>query len=385
MSKIWDELLQQFLKVSLIKKELLVANFELTARCNLQCKMCYVCRPANDKLAKDKELTTAQWIRLAEEARDAGLLFLTLTGGEVFLRKDFKTIYEKLTRLGFIIKIYTNGTLMTRDIINWLATIPPKEVSITLYGTSRDTYQKVTGYAEGFDKTVQAIDTLHAKGIRTEIKTTVIHGNMHEYKQFIDFAGQRESRIGVVNYVSPRREGCHSDPLGNRLSPQELFQYERIITKYHQQVSVEKDEIFPIIRNNNDDLAKKDDELLKKIDPTDAFRCLGGKSAAWVTWDGRLISCALMEIPETNPLEKGFLAAWEELKHKCTLIPVSKECRECQYQSYCDYCPAKLYKETGYYDQPAPYLCELARSRAEYAVQFGNQKIKELEYNSNVV
>lgn len=367
MSKKWDELLQQFIKVSLKKQELLVANFELTARCNLQCKMCYVCRPANDKLAKDKELTTAQWIRIAEEARDAGLLFLTLTGGEVFLREDFKTIYEKCTKLGFIIKIYTNGTLMTPDIINWLATMPPKEVSITLYGTSRETYQKVTGNAEGFDKTVQSIDNLHAKGIQTETKTTVIHGNMHEYKQFVDFTVQRESRVGVVNYVSPRREGCHSDPLGNRLSPQELFNYERKISEYHRLVSMEKDEIFPIIRNNDNN------ELLNKIVPTDAFKCLGGKCAAWFTWDGRLTPCGLLEIPETNPQEKGFLAAWEELKHKCTLIPVSKKCRECQYQSYCDYCPAKLYRETGYFDQPAPYLCELARSRAENAVRVGNK------------
>jgi len=366
VSKKWDELIQQFLKVSLKKKEVIVSNFELTARCNLQCKMCYVCRPANDKLAKDKELTTAQWIRLAEEARDAGLLFLTLTGGEVFLREDFRIIYEKLTKLGFIIKIYTNGTLMTPDIINWLATMPPKEVSITLYGTSRETYQKVTGNAEGFDKAVQAIDTLRAKGIQTEIKTTVIHANMHEYKQLIDFAEQRESRLGVVNYVSPRREGCHSDPLGNRLSPQELFQYERKITEYHQQVNAEADEIFSIISRGDED------HPLSKVDSTDAFKCSAGKCGVWVTWEGHLTTCGLLETPESNPAEKGFLAAWEEIKHKCTLIPVSKECRECQYQAYCDYCPAKLYRETGHYDQPAPYLCELARLRTECAVQLGN-------------
>lgn len=367
MLKKWADLIQQFLKVTLDKKEILVANFELTARCNLQCKMCYVCRPANDKLAQDRELSSAQWVRISEEARDAGLLFVTLTGGEVFLRKDFKTIYEKLMKLGFIIKIYTNGTLITPEIINWLATMPPKEVSITLYGTSRETYQKVTGYAKGFDKAVQAIDGLREKGISTEIKTTVIHGNMHEYKQFIDFAEQRESHLGVVNYVSPRREGCHSDPLGNRLSPQELFQYERNISDYHQQVSGKADEIFPAIRNQNY-------ELLKRIDSIDAFRCLGGKCAAWFTWDGQLIPCGLLEITENNLLEKGFVAAWEELKHKCSLIPVSKECRECQYQAYCDYCPAKLYRETGYYDHTAPYLCEVALSRAEYAAQITQLK-----------
>lgn len=369
MSQKWADLKQQFLKFSLNNKELLVANFELTARCNLQCKMCYVCRPANDKATKDKELTTDQWIRIAEEARDAGLLFLTLTGGEVFLREDFKTIYEKLAKLGFIIKIYTNGTLMTPDIIDWLATMPPKEVSITLYGTSRETYRKVTGNAGGFDKAVQAIDALQKKGIRTEIKTTVVKGNMDEYKQFVDFAEKRKTRIGVVNYVSPRREGCHTDPLGNRLSPQELFRYERDITDYHQQVNAEQGEIFPVRRrsDNTDDM-EVTDELLEEFVPDDAFRCLAGKCGAWLTWDGRLTTCGLLEIPEANPLENGFMSAWEDIKRKCLLIPVCKECLECQNRSYCDYCPAKLYRETGHYDKPAPYLCELARRRAEYAL-----------------
>ena len=74
------------------KRELLSASFELTSRCNLQCKMCYVCQPANEAQAKAKELTSAQWIRLGEEARDAGLLYITFTGGEVFIRDDFKLI-----------------------------------------------------------------------------------------------------------------------------------------------------------------------------------------------------------------------------------------------------------------------------------------------------
>lgn len=364
MSQKWDELIEQFVKVSMEKKQVIVSNFELTARCNLQCKMCYVCRPANDKLAENKELTTAQWIRLAEEARDAGLLFLTLTGGEVFLREDFKKIYEKLTKLGLIMKIYTNGTLLTSEIINWLATMPPKEVSITLYGTSRETYQKVTGYAEGFDKVVRAIDGLQAKGIQTEIKTTVIQGNRYDYKQLIDFAEQRKSRLGVVNYISPRREGCHSNPLGNRLSPQELFLYERRITEYQQQVNGEANELFPIIRKSNQD------HPLNKVNSRDAFKCSAGKCGVWVTWEGRLSTCGLLEPLESNPAGKGFLAAWEGIKHKCTQIPVSKKCRECQYQTYCEYCPAKLFRETGHYDQPAPYLCELARLRKEYADQF---------------
>lgn len=349
------------------KRKLLSASFELTSRCNLQCKMCYVCQPANDQQAKDKELTAAQWIRLGEDARKAGLLFITFTGGEVFIREDFKLIYENFMKLGFLITIYTNGTMITPEIISWLATIPPYKVSITMYGASRQTYKKVTGNADGFDRTVRAIDSLLAQGIRTEIKTTVVKENMHDYDQLLDFAIQRKLILGIVNYVSPRREGSNSDPLENRLSPEELVQYETHMNERDRQLGMEKNGAISEIND-----AVSEENLINMVnperptsDPDDAFQCSAGKCAAWVTWDGRLLPCGLLDIPQTLPLEKGFLAAWEELKQKCTIVKVCKECQECQYRIYCEHCPARLFKETGYCDRTAPYLCDLARRRTE--------------------
>lgn len=348
------------------KRELLTASFELTARCNLQCKMCYVSQQANDKQARTKELTAGQWICIGEEAREAGLLFVTFTGGEVFLREDFKEIYEEFMKLGFIITVYTNGTMITPEIVSWLAKLPPYKISITMYGASRETYQRVTGNPEGFDRTVRAIDSLLAQGIRTDIKTTVIRENMHEYDQLLEFAMQRKLILGIVNYVSPRREGFNSDPLENRLSPQELVQYEVHMNERDKQLGVGKNESKseindPVTEGNPIDMAPKQ----LTMDSNDAFQCAAGKCSAWVTWDGRLLPCGLMDIPQAFPLERGLLAAWEELKQKCTLVTMCKECRECQYRDMCEHCPARLFRETGYYDRPAPYLCDLAKKRGE--------------------
>lgn len=369
MAIAWKELYSQLAFGAKEKKEILSASFELTPRCNLQCKMCYVSHSSNDKQVKAMELTTEQWIHLAEEARDAGLLFVTLTGGEVFIREDFRIIYEKFMSLGFIIKIFTNGTLITPDIVNWLATMPPSVVSITLYGASRETYQKVTGYADGYDKTVRAIDDLLAKGISTEIKTTVIKGNMHEFDQLLDFARQRGLTLGIVNYVSPNREGCNSDPVGNRLTPMELLEYEMHLEKRVQQLASENTASISEINDavSEEIISSKIKVALKNDDSnsTRPFTCMSGLCAAWVTWDGRLLLCGILDVPFTSAIGKGFLAAWEELKLKCTFIPVCKECQGCQYQSFCEHCPARLYKETGHYDRPSPYLCELARRRKE--------------------
>jgi Predicted Fe-S oxidoreductases len=367
MPTTWNELFPKMVLQAKERKQFLAASFELTARCNLQCKMCYVRHPVYDKESMAKELTTAQWVRLAEEARDAGLLSLTLTGGEVLLREDFKILYEKLSKLGLLIKILTNGTLITPEFINWLSAIPPMLVSITLYGASRETYKNVTGFADGYDRTVRAIDTLLAKGIPTEIKTTVVQGNKHDYDQIHDFALKRTGILGVVNYISPARENCDSDPRGNRLSPEELFQYEKYVAEKHQMVS-----------DNEDKRSSRFDDVMADVQPeksADAkqekesdypFRCTVGLCTGWVTWEGHLIPCGLLDNPVAYPLIDGFEKAWEQLKHKCALIPKCAECRECSYQSFCERCPARLYRETGQYNKPAPYLCELARKRTEY-------------------
>lgn len=361
MAQSLAELYSQMVSVAKENKTLLLASFELTSRCNLKCKMCYVSQDANDKKYIDEELTVAQWIKIAEEARSAGLLFLTLTGGEVFLREDFKEIYEKLNNMGFIITIFTNGTMITPEIAGWLANFPPYLVSITMYGASRETYEKVTGFADGYDRVLRAIDSLITKGIRYELKTIAVKGNKQDYDLLLDFVRQRKQVLGVVNYISPRREGDTTNPIGYRLSPQELVEYEVHINKRNEELG------YTI----NEERISEDLVTAKYVfgfknqneDPHNAFQCLAGKSAAWVTWDGRLLPCGLLDMTEAFPLKQGFAQAWEEIKHICVQISACKECLSCEYKSFCEHCPARLIKETGYFDRPAPYLCELAQRR----------------------
>jgi MoaA/NifB/PqqE/SkfB family radical SAM enzyme len=151
--------------------------FELTARCNFQCKMCYVCGMEDHSSLLKKELTTEQWIEMGRQAMNSGVLFLTLTGGEIFMRRDFWQIYEAYANMGFIITLYTNGSLLTDEMIAKLAKQPPLRVSITLYGANPQTYGNVTGHPEGFDKVVTNISKLQAAGIDVHLKTTVIKYN----------------------------------------------------------------------------------------------------------------------------------------------------------------------------------------------------------------
>ena len=97
------------------------ATFELTLRCNLKCKMCLFRHSdeENTHLAAG-ELTAVQWADMAQQLWDAGTLNLLITGGEPMLRKDFCEIYSSIYRLGFIITLYTNATMVTDRILQTL-------------------------------------------------------------------------------------------------------------------------------------------------------------------------------------------------------------------------------------------------------------------------
>jgi MoaA/NifB/PqqE/SkfB family radical SAM enzyme len=205
----WGGLSKKIVESAKEKKVPLIGTFELNARCNLACKMCYVNRPAHDPEALSKELTASQWIALAKEARDAGMLYLLLTGGEVFLRPDLKEICEEISKLGIVLSIYTNATLITQIDAKWLSKIPLLDVSVTLYGASNLTYQTVCGNADAYDSAFRGIDFLRSEGITLSIRLTVVKSNQEDYQSVANFASENKIHFGVVNYISPRKDCMH--------------------------------------------------------------------------------------------------------------------------------------------------------------------------------
>src|SRR5512136_2877850 len=83
-------------------------TFELTARCNLNCRHCYINVPAGDTAAMKGELSFEAIRRIVDEARAMGILWCCLTGGEPLLRKDFIDIYLYLQKSGFLTTVFTN-------------------------------------------------------------------------------------------------------------------------------------------------------------------------------------------------------------------------------------------------------------------------------------
>ena len=138
----------------------LSGTFELTARCNLDCKMCYIHKKANDSLVKKSEMSAAEWINIARTAQKAGMFLLLVTGGEPFLRPDFFEMYDEFKSLGLSVSINTNGTLITEKVVRHLEENSPARVNLTLYGASEETYSRLSGDETAFSRAYKAVEML---------------------------------------------------------------------------------------------------------------------------------------------------------------------------------------------------------------------------------
>jgi radical SAM protein with 4Fe4S-binding SPASM domain len=319
--------------------------FELTSRCNLSCRMCYIRHSSGDCSVHERELPASAWLSLARQAVDNGLVVLLLTGGEVFLRPDFFEIYEPLTRMGLMLSLFSNGTLITGEIARRLAQSPPSRTEITLYGATAATYEAVTGVRGSYRRCCAGIEALVAQRVPLGLKTTITRQNVHELDAMQQMAHNWGAPFHAGWLLNPRLDRGPSDVEDCRLPVREC-----VALEVSDRASA--DELTEIASQGP--LARKGD----------GFTCNGGKSEFTVTEAGEMNVCIEMPLPAIRVCEVGFQAAWNQLqRYVDSCPPGSPECLACDVRNYCPKCPARLYMWTGKLNEASPYFCEIAQTR----------------------
>ena len=123
----------------------LTGQFELTPLCNFSCKMCYVHLDA-EQLKGRALLSVETWKDLIHQAWEAGMMHVTLSGGECLTYPGFEELYVYLNELGLRTSIFTNGVLIDDHHISLFKIYRPRSIRITLYGATEDEYEAVTGH-----------------------------------------------------------------------------------------------------------------------------------------------------------------------------------------------------------------------------------------------
>ena len=335
----------------------LSGTFELSPVCNFDCKMCYVRRSAAEVAAHDRPIRTLEdWRRTARQAREAGMLFLLLTGGEPFLWPGFGELYEELVEMGIIVTINTNGSLIDGAAIARLKTHPPRRINITLYGAGDETYGRLCGVRGMFDRVDRAIRGLREAGICVKLNCSLTPYNEHDLEAMIAYAQALDLQIDVTSYMFPpiRRDEDSVGVNRGRFSPEKSARYR--LRAYELQNPPEYyRRLLGDIRAGYMDPPGLDEGC---YDPLDGrIRCRAGKASFWITWDGWLTPCGLMPQPRVDLTGRDFPGAWQELTEKSAAVRLSGVCAQCSNQRICHPCAAMALAETGTSEGIPQYLC----------------------------
>ena len=343
----YGALVIEMLRRAAINRQPAHGSFELTSRCNLSCRMCYVRQAAGDKTKLAKELPAAAWLELARQAVDNGMVFLLLTGGEVLLRPDFFEIYEPLTRMGLVLALFTNGTLITKDLAARLAQAPPSRTEITLYGSTAATYEAVTGRPGSFAACCAGIEALVSHRLPLGLKTTITRQNVGELEAMRQMAHNWGVPFSASWLLAGRPDRTPSDVEDCRLSAADCVRLEaEDRAAAHEWTERALRETAPGSHNN--------------------FHCHAGKASFAINPAGEMNVCLILTQPAARPLETGFPGAWKQVQQYVDAAPPAlSECCDCDALAYCGRCPAWSMMETGTLTESVPYLCEIARARKE--------------------
>ena len=203
--KMYDAWAKKIKETGKAKRIPVCGQFELTPRCNFDCKMCYIHNQDSNKL-KDRELTTEQWKRIFDEAYDAGMMFVTLTGGECLLRDDFKELYLHLWNKRMRINVFTNGFLIDDTYVEFFKQHMPDRIQITLYGSSEENYLNVTCH-RGFTRVTENIRKLIAAGIRVKVTVTPSKHSINDYVETVKYIKDNQFSLGLSQMtLAPKRD-----------------------------------------------------------------------------------------------------------------------------------------------------------------------------------
>ena len=325
-------------------------NFELTARCNFNCPMCYVHLNQKDMAAAGKELTAAQWIELARQARDKGMMFALLTGGEPFVRKDFFEIYEAMRAMGLLISINSNGSLLSGEIRERLLENPPLRMNISLYGGCRETYRNMCGQ-DVFLTVTDNIRALKEAGVDIRLNLSITPHNLRDAERIYHIAREMNVHVKASSYMYPPVRSRNSK--NARLSPEDAAKFTVV---------------WDLLRFTPEEFAQRAQGMkaLAAVDTRECsadldegVTCRAGYSTFWMTWDGRMLPCGMMPHPVAFPLQTGFDAAWEYIKEETRKIRLPKKCAECDKREVCAACAAVRVTETGCFEGVPEYMCRM--------------------------
>ncbi len=310
------------------------ATFELTPFCNFSCVMCYVRLNAEQAEKQGALLSADKWLEIAAQAKEAGTLHLTLTGGEPFLHPEFWKIYSELNKIGFLITVLSNGSLIDESVIEKFSLYGmPYAIKLSVYGASDETYLKTCGCKNGFTRLSKAVELLRQAKVPLMLTATVVKENADDLKEMYAFAKKHGLPMQhTINVLKSSRNQ-------NNTVEASRFAFDD----------------FP------DELTKEALEKNKFPPLESPFAwCANKDTSFWMTWNGNMQLCSFMNNP-CVPYSGSLAKDRKKLLQKLNEIKTPEECNSCKWSAFCQRCPGVLCAESGSPEKISASLCNMAK------------------------
>lgn len=338
-------------------------DVELTERCNNNCIHCTINLPENDQDAIRRELPADTIKKIITEAVLLGCMNVRFTGGEPLLREDFKELYLFARKAGLKVTLFTNATLITPELAELMAKIPPLEkIEITIYGMKKSSCEAVTRNRGAFEAAQRGVNLLLENNIPFVVKSALLPPNKKEVKAFEIWASSikwMDTSPAFSMFFDLRGRRDHPDKNNRihklRISPEQGLQF----------------------------MLRKRDAYIREMKyfcsnylflPGDTlFTCGSGTGGACLDAYGFLQPCMPLRHPDTiyhlkrGTVEEAVKQFFPEIrKMKANNTDYLSRCARCFLMGLCDQCPGKSWMEHGTLDKPVAYLCDIAHIQARY-------------------
>jgi len=347
-------LLEQMTEKALKLNVPLSVQLDLTYRCNERCVHCYLDHDDHG------EMTTAEIKHLLKEMAEAGVFILTLSGGEIFLRKDFFELLEYARRtLMFCVKLKTNAMLIREREAARIRDLGVESVQISIYSHRPEVHDAITLVPGSLKRSLDAVRFLKSQGLRVVIANVLMTQNMQDYPAVRALAAELGVDCTLDPTITPMMDGDRSVlSLGvDQTALRQVFRDASLVGDVEE---------FCAISTNPDE------------DALENLPCSAGHTSCYVSPYGDVFPCVQFPLPTGNVRKQRFIDIW---RHSDAMNDVRSirvkdltTCTSCSHVSSCSRCPGLAFLE-GNMRGPSSQDCE--RSYARTGVLSANMLAKK--------
>lgn len=338
-------------------------TIELTHRCPMDCRMCYL--PARDSgqgtpREIPQELSTDEIKGILDQLAEEGCLMLLLTGGEPFLRKDLMEILDYATANGFMVTLKTTGVLMTPRAARAIKEYNVSEIHISMLGSTARVHDFLTRREGAFERAVGAVRMLRAAGARVKIKSVITKGHVGEIEKLFSLCRSMNLTEDDITFDATIFPQCDAGrlPLQCRMGDEELREFFYTLRAQHVPQ-------FPFVGA---------DEPLDDL----SVSCHAGRTGVAIRPDGTVFPCLSLEFPLGNLRDQSLREILDGDANSRAIdrlrLSRNADCARCPSRMGCFRCPALSYLETGSTGRAAPENCRQTRIIQEVVYGLDSKK-----------